>query len=204
MNDLYAILDVSSNERRSNSNFKKQEIDMKRNLLAALLGVALLLPVAAHAEGSYLKLGVGQSKYDGGGAEKHELATSLAYGYAFDKSMGVELGYINFGTLKEIGVASSTSIQREAFYLAGVGYLPVNNSLSFFGKLGLAVNRSEENFSAFLVQGGESTTKTKPMAGVGVRYSLTKEIAGVAEYQYFGKFNDVRASALTFGLTYGF
>ena len=177
---------------------------MKRNSLAALLGVALLMPVAAHAEGSYLKLGVGQSKYDGGVAEKHELVTSLAYGFAFDKSVGMELGYINFGTLKELGDLSSTSIQREAFYLAGVGYLPVTNSLSFFGKVGLAVNRSEENFSVFLVQGGESTTKTKPMAGVGVKYSLTKEITGVAEYQYFGKFNDVKASALTFGLTYGF
>jgi opacity protein-like surface antigen len=42
---------------------------MKRNLLAALLGVALLLPVAAHAEGSYLKLGVGQSQYEGDVAE---------------------------------------------------------------------------------------------------------------------------------------
>lgn len=177
---------------------------MKKYLLATLLGAALILPVAAQAEGSYLKLGVGESKYDRGIAEKNELATSLAYGFAFDKSVGVELGYINFGTLKELGDLSSTSIQREAFYLAGVGYLPMTNSLSFFGKVGLAVNRSEENFSAFLVQGGESTTKTKPMAGVGVSYSVTKKIAGVAEYQYFGKTNDIKTSALTFGLTYGF
>ena len=177
---------------------------MKRNLLAALLGVVLLVPVAVYAEGSYLKLGIGQSKYDGRVAEKNELATSLAFGVAFDKSMGVELGYINFGTLKELGAFSSTSIQREAFYLADVGYLPVNNSLSFFGKLGLAVNRSEANFSELFLQRGESTAKTKPMAGVGMKYGLTKEIAGVVEYQYFGKFNDVKASALTFGLTYGF
>jgi OOP family OmpA-OmpF porin len=177
---------------------------MKRNLVAALLGVALLVPVAAHAEESYLKLGVGQSKYDGSVAEKNELATSLAYGFAFDKSVGIELGYINFGTLKELEGLSPTSIQREAFYLAGVGYLPMTNSLSFFGKVGLAVNRTEESFSAFLVQGGESTTKTKPMAGVGVSYSLTKKIAGVAEYQHFGKSNGIKASALTFGLTYRF
>jgi opacity protein-like surface antigen len=42
------------------------------------------------------------------------------------------------------------------------------------------------------------------MAGVGVSYSVTKKIAGVAEYQYFGKTNDIKTSALTFGLTYGF
>jgi hypothetical protein len=69
VNDLYAVLDTASKEHRPNSNFKKKEIDMKRNLLAALLGVALLLPVAAHAEGSYLKLGVGQSQYEGDVAE---------------------------------------------------------------------------------------------------------------------------------------
>jgi opacity protein-like surface antigen len=42
------------------------------------------------------------------------------------------------------------------------------------------------------------------MVSVGATYSLTKEITGVAEYQYFGKFEDIKASALTFGLRYGF
>lgn len=177
---------------------------MKDNLLAVLLGLAFFVPGAVQAEGSYLKLGVGQSKYDGGAAEKNELATSLAYGFSFDRDVGIKLGYINFGTLKEIGNNSSTSIEREAFYLAGVRSLPVTNSLSVFGKLGMAVNRSETNLSAFFLQTAESTTKTKPMVSVGATYSLTKEFTGVAEYQYFGKFEDIKASALTFGLRYGF
>jgi OOP family OmpA-OmpF porin len=177
---------------------------MKKILSAVLLGAAFLVPVAAQAGGNYLKLGVGESKYDGGVAEKNELATSLAYGFSFDKNVGIELGYINFGTLKAFGGNSSTSIEREAFYLAGVSSFPVTNALSVFGKLGLAANRSEENFSVAFAQGAESNTKTKAMVGVGATYNLTKDIAGVAEYQYFGKFNDIRASALTFGVRYGF
>ena len=177
---------------------------MNKILLAVLSGVTFFMSSATQAEESYFKLGIGQSKYDGSVAEKNEMATALAYGIAFDKYFYAELGYINFGTLKESGDGSSFSLQREAFYLAGIRSLPVTHELSVFGKLGLAVNRSEQNISEFLYDAAESTTKTKPMVGVGATYQLKKEMVGVVEYHYFGKFNDIKASALTFGLKYGF
>ena len=46
---------------------------MQKKLLAALLGAALVLPVAAHAEGSYFKVDVGQSRYKGGFKDEVQL-----------------------------------------------------------------------------------------------------------------------------------
>ena len=73
---------------------------MQKQILAALLGAALAMPLAAQAEGSYVKLGVGQSEYKNGIGNENETAASLAYGFSFDKNFGVEVGYINFGKYK--------------------------------------------------------------------------------------------------------
>jgi opacity protein-like surface antigen len=44
------------------------------------------------------------------------------------------------------------------------------------------------------------------MLGLGASYQFTKEVAGVLEYQHFGKISsaDVKSSALTLGVKYGF
>lgn len=184
--------------------FRKWDITMKNFMAAVLATAAFFSSATAQAQGSYLKLGIGESKYENSLVEKNDLATSIAYGFSFDKSLGLELGYVNFGTLKELTSVSSHSVQREAFYLAGVKSLPLTNELSVVGKLGLAFNRYEEKFSIPFFDGAESTTKTRPMVGVGAQYALNNQMSGVLEYQYFGKLNDVKASALTLGLTYGF
>lgn len=179
---------------------------MQKKLLAALLGAALVLPVAAHAEGSYLKVDAGQSKYKNDLGKENETAASIAYGFSVDKNFGVELGYINFGKIKDVGEGFSGSTQRQALYLAGVGSLPLTDDFSVFAKLGVAANRYEDKFVSDLSSQSEKVTKTKSMIGLGLAYNFTKEIAGTLEYQYFGKIGSdhIKVSAVTLGIRYGF
>ena len=190
---------------------------MKKTLSVALLGGALLLASAAHAQDSYVSVGVGQSEYSAGDGKEHKTAASLAYGQSLDQNFGYEIGYVNFGKLSGTadapgggGGSVSGSMRSQALYLSGVGTLPVSESLSLFGKLGVAAvySKATGSFSSSNSSGSgsESESKAKLMAGVGVSYRFTKDVAATFEYQYFGKTfdNEVRLTAWTLGVKYGF
>lgn len=177
---------------------------MQKQLFAALMAVTFLSPVAAQADGSYVKFSAGRSEYKGDEGKARDNALSLAYGFAVDKNFDIELGYINFGKIKGADSSSYFSLQRQALYLAGVGSVPVTDAFSVSAKLGLAVNRYEEKGFNQLVNYEEKVTKVRPMVGLGASYQFTKEVAGILEYQYFGKVSDSKSSALTLGVKYGF
>jgi len=179
---------------------------MRKKLVAVFMGAVLVAPIVAQAEGSYVKLGVGQSEYKNSRASENETAASLAYGFSIDKNFAVELGYINFGKYKESSAVFTNSLQRQALYIAGVGSLPLTDAFSIFAKLGIAANRYEYKFSEAGFSETEKVTKTKSMAGLGLAYNFTKEVAGTLEYQYFGKMGEggVKASAITAGIKYNF
>lgn len=179
---------------------------MKKQLFAALMAVIFLSPVAAQAEGSYVQFSGGRSEYKGDEGKERDNALSLAYGFAVDKNFDVEMGYIHFGKIKAVEPGYSFTAERQAVYLAGVGSLPVTDAFSASAKLGLAVNRYEDQIISILGNESEKVTKVTPMLGLGASYQFTKEIAGVLEYQYFGKISsaDIKNSALTLGVKYGF
>lgn len=177
---------------------------MQRKLLAALLGAILVAPVAVHAEGNYFKVDIGQSRYKDGFESGNETAVSLAYGVAIDKNMGVELGYINFGKLKGPVDDPTRTYQQQAVYLAAVGSYPLTEAFYAIGKLGVAVNRQKWGSTDPGLLETQTETKTRAMVGLGLAYQFTKEVAGTLEYQYFGKANEIKVSALTAGIKYGF
>ncbi len=179
---------------------------MRKQFFAALLGaVVLVMPFVAKAEGSYVKFGLGQSEYKNN-FSANELAASLAYGFSLDKNFGVELGYINFGNYDNNNAIFSESLKRQAFYIAGVGSLPVTDAFSLFAKLGIAANKYDYKLDVLGDGESENVTKTKSMFGLGLSYNFTKEIAGTLEYQDFGKvgIDKIKASAITAGIKYDF
>lgn len=189
---------------------------MKKSLLAALMSTALFTPWAAQAQESYLKFGVGQGQYKAGGSSESQTAVSLAFGQSLGQNWGYELGYMNFGKLSDSGTegteTANVSFRTQSIYAAAVGTLPLGDSFSLFGKLGVAVNYTKvrASFAETSIPGGgfsrsESETKTKPMIGIGAAYNFSKQLAATAEYQYFGEVVDgMKADAWTLGLKYGF
>lgn len=168
---------------------------MRTKISALLLGTALalpLLPLTSHAEGSYVKLGVGQSRYwdDGSTTATGYL---LAYGMQVDPSLDMEFGYIDFGQAKIDftfeDVSGDLRFKTQSLYAAGIGNIPMSPTVTLQGKLGLAVNRSSAMRVSTNLQdfsGDDQHTNIRMLIGAGLKMQLSKEISGSLEYTYFG------------------
>ncbi len=188
---------------------------MKKNqLLAALLSLAALMSVPAHAEGSYFSFGAGRSEYRLDGEAENKTALSLAYGQTVSERLGYEIGYVNFGSLGgsvsgDDGTVTA-KFRVQSLYLAAVGTLPLSEDFSLYGKAGIAANYVKASATIAdangSVSGTGSETKFGPMLGLGLSYSFTKTVAASVEYRYFHEVVDggLKASALTAGLSYKF
>lgn len=188
---------------------------MKKNhLLTALLGVAVLFSVPAHAEGSYVSVGAGRSEYRADGEKENKTALSFAYGQSLGDRWGYEIGYVNFGSLSDSATVDDTTVsgklRAQSLYFAAVGTLPLSEDFAVFGKVGIAANyvKATGSYSdaSISVSGTESETKVGPMFGLGLSYHLTKAVAASVEYRYFHEVVDLglKASALTAGIAYKF
>ena len=171
----------------------------KKNLMV-LLGAVLLIPAISYAEGSYVKLGVGQARY----YDEDSVRTTgyyLAYGSKIDSSLDVEVGFVDFGRAKvPFGYEDlsrtdySARFKTQSLYVAGIGHVPVSTAVTLQGKLGLAYHRSSsiKYSDAIMNQSqGELPTdgesKIRALFGAGLTMQFSKEISGAVEYTYFGR-----------------
>jgi hypothetical protein len=171
---------------------------MSKCLYTVLLG-SLLLPLAAHADDPYLKLGVGQSSFDFGPGTDRETGYAIAYGAKYDKIWGLEAGYVYFGRdSKDIFDLNGNpaSLKAQAIYLSGTGSMALSPQAELIGKLGLTVNR--------LSGAGDSLTRTRMMAGLGGLWHFNKEWGASLEYNYFGKIDNLSLSQVTLAAVYKF
>jgi OOP family OmpA-OmpF porin len=159
---------------------------MKKLLMAAAFSAALLAgPASAQM---YLGAGVGAAKTD-----THENSWKLYGGYQFNPTWGLELGYNDLGRYRGSNI--------ESWSLAGTGTLPLGERWSLLGKLGAAANHPR--FSG-------ASNHTDLLVGVGVGYSLTKNLGLRLEYEDFGKLsnagtgNNSRGSNLGLSVKYAF
>ena len=86
---------------------------MKKSLLTVLLGCVLAAPLFAQAEGSYVSVSVGDSKYDFQDMKKGATGVGIAYGQSITDMVGYEVGYVRFGSVTPIDV----KVNAQSFYL---------------------------------------------------------------------------------------
>ncbi|MFJ7567609.1 outer membrane protein [Herminiimonas sp. NPDC097707] len=191
---------------------------MKKQLLLALLGTALTVPLAAYAEGAYVGVNVGRAEQKvsiaEGSLKDHTTGYKLYGGYGFNQNFGVEGGYVDFGkgsaSVTNAGVTSTISAKPRSFYLAATGTLPLNEQFSLFAKLGVSFNRTKIHFEDTTGDSENSSkNRTTALIGIGAAYNFTKNLALVAEYEDFGKVLkedgvDLKANLLSIGLRYKF
>lgn len=152
---------------------------MKKLFIATGIITALIAGTAS-AE-AYLGAGIGASKTD-----SHETSWKLYGGYQFSPALGLELGYNNLGSYRGADIKSWT--------LAGTGTVPLGTSWSLIGKLGAAWNRPE--FAG-------SSNNTELLVGVGVGYSVNKNLGVRLEYENFGKLSDANSGGDSKGQNLG-
>lgn len=168
---------------------------MQKPLLAALLGVALIMPFAAHAEGSYVGVNVGESTYQDMpllGGDKSKTVVGLTYGVNINPNFDMELGYLHHGTATQTDTISATTLKltTQSLYLAAVGKLPVAEGFDVYAKGGVSVNYNKATTVTTSGSPSDTTTKAGIIVGVGASYQFSKEWSGIIEYSYFDKPSD--------------
>jgi OOP family OmpA-OmpF porin len=127
-------------------------------------------------------------------------------GFNIDGTYAIEAGYGFFGTWKVANPAAGSKeevrISSKMMYLAGKASMPLGERFSVFGKLGLASNK-------FTTEGtnitSSSTSTVRPMLGFGASASVTRNIAVVLEFNYYGKADkNYTQQKLEIGVQYGF
>lgn len=159
---------------------------MNKVLMAAAVAAAFVAgPASAEM---YLGAGVGAAKTD-----SHNTSWKLYGGAQLSPFFGLEVGYTDLGNYRGSRVESGS--------LAATGTMPLDPHWSLLGKLGATSNRSHF---------GQASNHTDMLVGVGVGYSMTKNVSARLEYEDFGKLskasngNDSRGRNLGVSLKYGF
>jgi OmpA-OmpF porin, OOP family len=139
---------------------------MNKLLIATVLSVVIaVLPVSAQA---YVGFGLGVASTD---IEHSSL--KLFAGIQIMPVLGLEIAYNNFGNYH--------GESADAYSLAAIGTLPVDNTWDLFIKLG-----TTENHTKF----GVSTNHRDLLTGFGIVYNATRDVSLRIEYETFGQMLD--------------
>lgn len=173
---------------------------MKRGLLTVALAAFLFAP-AAHA-GFLVGASVGKSNVDvtdsGFSFDESDTGFEARIGYRFLKFVGVEVGYVDFGSPdKSIG-SGNAKIEADGFDIFAVGALPFANRWEIFGKVGY-INWDD---TATLKSGGTTMKSdddgTDFSWGAGVGFKIFGPLHVRAEYESFST-DDVDFTMTTIG-----
>lgn len=183
---------------------------MKKHLLVALLGTALILPIAAQAQGAYIGASVGSAETEFNDStislKDRDTGFKLTAGYDFTPNFGIEVGYADLGKPSVSNGVDTAFAEPRSYYLAATATYPIDEAFSVFAKAGVTNNRTKIGGTAIPT---EKLTNTDAILGVGAAYNFTKNIAGVVEYEHFGKTLDepdrnLKSDLISIGLRYKF
>jgi len=132
-------------------------------LLSVLLCVLSLLPQASFAETEvYGGVGVGYSTFQADATfrgdpinfEGADVAVRQFVGFNYGEYAGVEIGYVDFGTVNDRvvvapGESANDAINTWGYELALVGRYPLNQELDAFGRVGMIRWDSEETLETY-------------------------------------------------------
>ena len=151
-------------------------------------------------------------------ASNNPTAYKFQLGYQVSTNLAVEGGYVDLGKITysatgvvgvTLGTASETD-NANAWNIDAVGILPLGNSFSVLGKLGVAsVNSSGAatlTLGAASVSGVANKTKTSLTYGVGAKYDLSKNFSLRADLDNYdtGVTGTDRINVWTIGVGYKF
>ncbi|RJG15868.1 porin family protein [Massilia cavernae] len=186
---------------------------MKKLIFALIAGVTAM--GAAQAAGPYVGVGVasadhtfkraGASNVD---TEGYKASGKFFGGYEMDQNFGVEAGYTDFrnSTTNFVsnGINSRAETEGDAIYVAAKANAPINEQFSVFGKLGAARTKSELRISNIGLSSKDHDTGV--YAGLGAQYNLSQNVALTAEYERYGKKQDIGAKpdVITVAARYSF
>jgi OOP family OmpA-OmpF porin len=139
--------------------------------------------------------------------DKKDTGYKLFVGAGLHPNFAVEFGYVDHGKLNVSGGGQSAGIKAQGYFLDAVGRLPLDNNFGVFAKVGVFNGKVKTYGAGALGFADESDSGTDMKYGLGVSYSMTKNIAVRGEweryrYKAFDEKSDV--DLLSIGLSYSF
>ena len=128
-----------------------------------------------------------------------DTAWKLLAGYQVNKYFGVEGGYGNLGqynvnstvSAPGAGVGTATWKANNVWSLAGIGYIPIVDKLSAFGKVGFAYSKVSFNYSDTVGDAiSNSKSTTSPLYGVGMKYDFGNNVSVRGEFERYQNVGD--------------
>jgi len=126
-------------------------------------------------------------------------------GFQFTKNWGMEFGYVDFGKAglagSVFGIPFTSDVGVTAFTFAGTGTLPLNESFSLLGKVGLWM--WDTGCSGAICVSSASDSDTDLFYGIGARYNINKNLSVQVEFETFSAEDD-SVNMTSVGLRYKF
>lgn len=179
---------------------------MKKIAIVALLSACVATPALADNTGKmYIAGDLGAATYSNMSPFPNPGVVRFAFGSHFNPNLAAEVGYSVFGDSTVTGPGGSATVSASAFQIAAIGSLPLNPQFDLIGKLGFSHN-SAKGTSTIGISG--STTQNSVLFGVGAQYHMNSQVSFRAQYEDYGKFENVsdpmKATAISLGVVFNF
>ena len=173
------------------------------NVRISFLALALLAGSTAWAEGFYAGAGIGLTKIEdeegGVSFDDTPLGFKLIAGYDFTENFAIEGSYVNSGEGEDSIMGVDVEAELTAFTVSAVGLLPVSDTVTLFGKLGLYTGESE--VTAFGISADDDEDGLT--VGGGLRFKMNDQFSLRGEFDWYDTDLDTLWS-IGVGFQYGF
>jgi OOP family OmpA-OmpF porin len=115
-------------------------------------------------------------------------------GYQLNRNLGIEAGLFKLGKFEFESITTPAGrlageISLEGFHLDLVAALPVTESLSFIGRLGVQNAKATDHFSGVgavtVLDANPSARSTQPKYGLGLQHDITRNFLVRAEAERY-------------------
>lgn len=187
-----------------------------------LIAAIALIQAPAYAQdaGFYIGGAVGQSKTKideapftalGATVTKNDEKNSMFRifgGYDVNKNLAIEAAYVDLGAFGVSGTIAAAPFSAfgdtTGFSVSGVGTLPLSEKFSVFGSVGAFFSKVKASATVATVAGAARDSGTDLTAGIGIKYSLSKNWAARLEANHYGLDDNGDATTYSLGLQYKF
>lgn len=150
-----------------------------------LIPLAMLAGTSAWAEGFYAGAGIGithvEDEDSGISFEDNPFGWRLVAGFDLTDTFAIEGAYVNSGEAEDDIMGADVEAELTAFTVSAIALIPVSDSTTLFGKLGLYTGESE--VSAFGLT--EDDDEDGLTIGAGVRFQTSDRLTLRADFDWF-------------------
>lgn len=167
---------------------------MKQVLPAAAIGIAVLAPLPAFADGFFA--GLGAARTDTPFDAKSRTAPKLFGGYEVNDQFGFEIGItrtpVTRFTTTQSGPTAPAPVTRtfrsNTVYLAGKAAVPITDRFGFVAKFGVVHSRNKTAVSTAPASAASaSASATGLYAAFGLQYKITEKTTVSVEVERNGR-----------------